>query len=143
MKLECLAMLFLISFLFACIEGKSKLKVKKLKAGKPVKKIKKVFIHKHHKKASSAASSFSQPFSIISPTATTFTQAPSTFISKDVYFTYTDKNYNYFFGYPSHGADGANYYRNPKLLIAQPTQKCACCDNKIIIVTRAPNYEII
>lgn len=140
MKLGFLATLLIISFLFVYVESKSKPKV-----GKAAKKIKKFFVHKNHhknKKESSTVSSFTRSYSIISPTATTFTQRLSTFLPKDVYFTYTDKNYNYFLGYPRYGVNGANYYRNPKVMIAQPTQRCGC-DNKIIIVTRAPNYEIV
>ena len=129
-----LTFLLVISF-FSVIEGK-----KKFKIGDNARKVKRFFIHKkHHDKKSSSTS---VPFSIISPTATTFTR-PITRLSTEVYFTYTDKNFNYFLGYPSGGANGANFYRNAGLIVAQPTQKCGCCDNKLIIVTRAADDVLI
>jgi len=122
----------LISFLFFAdnVAGKKA----KVKVGKAAKKVKRFFVHKkHHNKKDTSTSSTS--LSMIAPTATTFTHS-ATFISTDVYLTYTDKNFNYFLGYPTAGGNGANFYGNQRFMVAQPTQKCGCCDNKLIIVTR-------
>ena len=136
-RLILLLGILLIFFSFLAEGKKRKTKLKKIKIKKVVKKVEKAFVpkKKHKRKAQSQSSS---SISMISPTATTFTQS-FPFISTDAYFTYTDKNFNYFLGYPSGGPNGANFYQNPGLLVAQPTRKCGCCDNKLIIVTRAPD----
>ena len=110
------------------------------------KKVKKVFVSKkhHHKKANlPAMKSINSTF--IQPTATTFT---SSFKLSEVLLTITDPNYNYFFGYPSNlpggSSKGVEYYKNSKYLIGGPRKHCGgCCDNKIIIVTRAPDERLI
>lgn len=125
------------------VEGKKK---KKFKLGKTIKRIERAFIIKKHHKKNSSNTSSSAEVSLISPTATTFTESISiNYYPTAVYLTFTDKNFNYFLGYPSAGADGSNFYRNQRLMVAQPTKKCGCCDNKLIIVTKAvdDNDQII
>lgn len=151
----------LILFFIQLIEGKKG----KLKIGK---KVKRLFVGKKHKNNStpksttvavsiksaelSALSTFtaglstvslSTPTSIPHPTATTFNDIPSSATGQpaEVFITLTDRNYNYFFGYPT-PLSGVNYYRNPRFMIAGQ-RPCGCCDNKIIIVTRAPDDRII
>ena len=137
------ALLLSILFILFVLQSEAKKhKMKKIKIGKTAKKVERALFHKKHKKHKkhkSKSSSTSLSVSMISPTATTFTNTFPTIPTSDVYFTYTDKNFNYFLGYPSGGPNGANYYQNPMLMVAQPTRKCGCCDNKLIIVTRAPD----
>lgn len=122
---------------------------KRLKIGKKVKKLfvnsgkkaKKIFVkHKHHNhKASSTSIS-----TFIQPTATTFT---SSFTLSELLMTITDRDYNYFYGYPTNipgfGGNNVNLYRSSRYLIAKKRQNCGCCDNKIIIVTKAPEEKLI
>lgn len=123
------------------------MKKKKLKIGK---KIKKLFVaKKHHKKPKPSSITAPSPtltppsltptMTLMAPTETTFS---SSFTVSDVLITITDRNYNYFYGYATNVA-GVNFYRSPKFLVAGPQQKCGCCDNKIIIVTKAPEERLI
>lgn len=133
----------------------------KLKIGK---KVKRLFVaKKHHNKSISKSihmslakkserssilqsisahletMSYATRTSIPLPTVTTFNGSLKN--HAEVYITLTDRNYNYFLGYPTI-LSGVNYFRNPRFMIAG-RRPCGCCDNKIIIVTRAPDERII
>jgi hypothetical protein len=137
--------------LFSLIDAKRR--KGKLKIGK---KVKRLFVpKKHHKKSKpSSRTTITRPsisktpssrtlttpsLTLVAPTETTFS---SSFTLSDVLITITDRNYNYFYGYATNVA-GVNFYNSPKFLVAGPQQKCACCDNKIIIVTKAPDDRLI
>lgn len=81
------------------------------------------------------------PASMPPPTATIFGAQGLTSMPAEVFITVTDRNFNHFLGYPT-PLSGVNYYRNPNFLIAGQ-RPCGSCDNKIIIVTRAPDERII
>lgn len=154
MKVNILLFLFLIMLIIDAIAAKKG----KLKIGK---KIKRLFVgKKHHNKdkketttawtesiksaRASVLKSVSAKLASISiplPTATTFNNIPGLHAGSEVYITLTDRNYNYFLGYPTAFA-GVNYFRNPRFMVAG-RRPCGCCDNKIIIVTRAPDERII
>lgn len=151
MKISWLVPFLIFLFLLDLnVEGKRK----GLKIGKKVKrlfvhsgkKVKKVFVgHKHHhkkKKASAATTTTTTSLqTFINPTATTFTNS---FTLSEILMTVTDRNYNYFFGYPTNipGFKG-ELYESSRYLIAGRRKKCGCCDNKIIIVTKAPEERLI
>ena len=93
----------------------------------------------------SASASSITPTSILQPTATTFNANPVLAVPAptptEVFITVTDRNYNYFLGYPT-PLSGVHYYKNPRFMIAG-RRPCGCCDNKIIIVTRAADERLI
>lgn len=161
MKTNLLLFLILILVVIQVTEARKG----KLKIGK---KIRRLFVGKKHHKHDKAEStsvyslvysarssiisahlsllSHVKPTSIPLPTATTFNGFPALYAGSlpkqaEVYITVTDRNYNYFFGYPT-VLSGVNYFRNPRFMIAG-RRPCGCCDNKIIIVTRAPDERII
>lgn len=153
MKTKFLLFLFIL-FVIEIIEARKG----KLKIGK---KVKRLFVAKKHHNKSTPNSSLSMksarssiyrsisarfatisratPTSIPLPTLTTFTGSLPN--NAEVYITLTDRNYNYFLGYPT-VLSGVNYFRNQRFMIAGQ-RPCGCCDNKIIIVTRSPDERII
>lgn len=157
MKSNFLLLLLLIVLIIEVIEAKKR----KLKIGK---KAKRLFVgKKHHNKnksksttvsvskkltRSSIRQSLSSRLATVSltsipqPTATTFSTFPTFKADSEVYITLTDRNYNYFLGYPTLQA-GVNYFRNQRFMIAGRRPCGGCCDNKIIIVTRAPDERIV
>lgn len=155
MKTNILLFLFLIILIIDVLDAKKG----KLKIGK---KVKRLFVgkkhHKNNKKVTTSTawtetiksvrssvrkkvSSKLKSISIPQPTATTFNNIPALYAGSEVYITLTDRNYNYFLGYPTPLA-GVNYFRNPRYMVAG-RRPCGCCDNKIVIVTRAPDERII
>lgn len=141
-----LALLVLFTIFLELAEGRRK----RLRIGR---KIKKIFAKKHHHKKKQAApppppppppalttsTSTSTSVSSLLPTATTFT---TSFTPTAILLTITDRNYNYFYGYPTNSA-GIDYYNSPRFLIARPPHGGCGCGNKIIIVTRAPDERLI
>ena len=155
MKANLLLFFLLVIIIIKVIEARRG----KLKIGR---KIKRLFVgKKHHLNNNRATSMTTTMSSLISlkmsirssisselatvsipyPTSTTFGNFPPYQADSEVYITLTDRNYNYFLGYPTALA-GVNYYRNPRFLVAG-RRPCGCCDNKIIIVTKAPDERII
>ena len=132
-------------------KGKIKIgkKINKNFGKNAVKKIEKLFIgKKHHNKKKTPNTppaipniiqSIVQSTSMPEPTATTFF---SYFTASEILITMTDRDYNYYYGYPTN-LDGVNYYQNSNFLVAGQRNQCGCCDNKVIIVTRALEDRLI
>lgn len=141
LAVSILLMLLIVLCAMQQTHGRKKtLKMKKYFGGKKKKH------QKEHQKKHDTTTSI-KPISptsltLIDPTAATFAASAiqTAFTATPVLITITDRNYNYFYGYPTSIA-GVNYYQSPRFLVAGP-RRCGCCDSHPIIFTRTNDHAV-